>query len=52
MSDVIYVSRKMGFWERIKLMFSRKYAAKYEAEQKAIIREMITTEKDAPIVWE
>ncbi len=48
----MYSAKKITRLEKIKLLLSPKYRSKHEETQKRIIREMVTSGKFDPVLWE
>ncbi len=49
--DQVYIAKKISLWERIKRRLFKKYRLKCEQKQKQIIREMITSGRNKPLIW-
>lgn len=49
--ETLYSVTRIGIVERLKRFLFKKYLKKSEQRQKEIIREMVTSGKDAPVAW-
>jgi hypothetical protein len=47
----MYIARKATVKERLKCFFSKKHREKIEKQQLKIIKEMVTSGKNKPIIW-